>query len=537
MKPLPWSYSALSAFKQCPRNYAELKVYKHYKDEGNEKAKWGTHVHEEFEKALSRNDYKLPDNLSQYEPYLKSLRALPGVRFCEIKGGLNRQLEACDFFAKDVWVRTIIDYLVIDWSHDWAVVVDHKGLCLDTDIPTPHGFVKMRDLQVGDTVYGGSGLPCKVTCKSAVHYNPCFRIRFDDTTEIICDHEHRWKLDTGCIVCTDQLRKGDTIRIAPPAENETQELPIDPYVLGLWLADGKHSSSEISKPDKFIFDEIERRGYKLGNDTSGGRNCKTRTVKGIRRYLVGLGLLRNKHIPRVYMHASVAQRLDLLRGLMDGDGYANPTRRQGVFVNVNRQLAENVRDLVASLGNRVNMTECTTTGFGKLCKHHRISFRPMWDNPFMLPRKHDVAEQWPPSKWGYRKIKLVEGVPTVPTQCISVDSSDQTYLCTKNYIRTHNTGKSRYHDPRQLMLFALWVLYKFPKVKGVETRYAWVEENCSITKEVYMRHHIDDLWAMLMPDLKQYVQAFREESWQARESWKCGFCPVTTCQHWREPRK
>ena len=49
----------------------------------------------------------------------------------------------------------------------------------------------MIDIQVGDTVYDEKGEPCKVTRATDIMINrPCYRILFDDGTEIKTDAQH-----------------------------------------------------------------------------------------------------------------------------------------------------------------------------------------------------------------------------------------------------------------------------------------------------------------------------------------------------------
>src|SRR5690606_15857985 len=68
-----------------------------------------------------------------------------------------------------------------------------KALALDTPIPTPSGWTTMGSLKVGDEVFDESGKRCKVTHAFDVLYNrPCYRVRFDDGSEIVADAEHLW---------------------------------------------------------------------------------------------------------------------------------------------------------------------------------------------------------------------------------------------------------------------------------------------------------------------------------------------------------
>jgi replicative DNA helicase len=67
-----------------------------------------------------------------------------------------------------------------------------------------------------------------------------------------------------------------------------------------------------------------------------------------------LGLLGHKHIPAAYLRASIAQRRELLAGILDTDGTVTNTGAVQLAVT-NRRLAEGVRELVLSLGYRCSM--------------------------------------------------------------------------------------------------------------------------------------------------------------------------------------
>ena len=67
--------------------------------------------------------------------------------------------------------------------------------------------------------------------------------------------------------------------------------------------------------------------------------------------LRAMGQLGNKHLPEAYMVASAPQRLALLQGLMDSDGYVDVYGRCE-FVNIREELSNAVAELAASLGLR-----------------------------------------------------------------------------------------------------------------------------------------------------------------------------------------
>jgi hypothetical protein len=90
-----------------------------------------------------------------------------------------------------------------------------KGLALDTPLPTPSGWTTMGDVKVGDVLLGGDGSPCTVIACSPVQHRPCYRLEFDDGSEIIADDVHRWLT----ITYAERVRKS-----GQPAVRDTAEI-------------------------------------------------------------------------------------------------------------------------------------------------------------------------------------------------------------------------------------------------------------------------------------------------------------------------
>jgi hypothetical protein len=99
----------------------------------------------------------------------------------------------------------------------------------------------------------------------------------------------------------------------------------------------------------------------------------------------------------------------------------------------------------------------------------------------------------------------------------------------------HKTGK--HHTKfNQLKLFALWTFAAYPTVNQVRCEYYWTQ-TMTLGGETYTRDQISKLWATFIPDLKQYAEAFKTDTWQPRQSGLCrGWCPVTDCEFW-SPRR
>ena len=353
-------------------------------------------------------------------------------------------------YSKEAGGQTIEGYLrikgtidcILDLGNNIYECYDFKGLPIETPIPTPNGWSTMGDLKIGDIVYDQYGKKTKITGKSKQKIKNCYKITFDDTSTAVCDDEHYWTLYDGTVVQIKDLKLKNHINTACPIECEEKELPVDPYVLGIWLGDGRNRGGEVTSADSFVFEEIERRGYKLGkNQEKRKNNCSSRTIFGLTPNLRKLNVLHNKHIPEIYFRASYQQRLDLLRGLMDSDGTANNCRKHVVFMNCTEKLSDGVKELALTLGQRPLKSKTIQKGFGLTVTAYPVSFRPVNINPFLLPVKSNKVMGWGNGKSHIRTVTKIEKVEKCVTQCIEVDSPDRTYLCTKNMIPTHNSGK------------------------------------------------------------------------------------------------
>jgi hypothetical protein len=97
----------------------------------------------------------------------------------------------------------------------------------------------------------------------------------------------------------------------------------------------------------------------------------------------------------------------------------------------------------------------------------------------------------------------------------------------------YKTGSERYPEPKQLKLMALLVFSHYPEVKKVSGALMFIMKNVIIDEE-YTRDMIDELWAAFTPDLERLSQAYENNTWPANPSALCGYCPVNTCQFYKE---
>lgn len=349
-----------------------------------------------------------------------------------------------------------IDLLVKDGNDIY--IIDYKGLPLDTVIPTKTGWTTIGDIKEGDEIFDRDGNITKVIHKSDIHYNPCYKITFDNGESIVADHEHRWlisfrrpdKTFSDRIMTTEEIAKWliekprtsyniPKILNGKPLNLPEIDLPIDPYVLGCWLGDGSKSCGILTNINPKVWEEISNRGYTYGDNLSDEAHAEMRTIYGIRKELNHLELLNNKFIPDLYMRASFQQRLDLLRGLMDTDGYYHEGRKRFVMGTTQEWQARDLIKLVSTLGIKATLFEVDKRCNGKIFKGWDVCFSTNGLNPFLV-RNQDI--NFPLiDKHSFRNIVSVERVDTIATQCLEVDSPSHTFLFGESMIVTHNTNK------------------------------------------------------------------------------------------------
>ena len=337
----------------------------------------------------------------------------------------------------------------------------NEALALDTRIPTPSGWTTVGDVRPGDVIYGSAG-PVTVTAVTPVQEGrACFAVLFEDGERIVADDGHLWvSKPTGSAAkprvrtTVEMFEDGRTFAVPQhgPLASPDAALPLDPYLLGYWLGDGDARAPIITagvKDMPSLRAELTARGFMVTDLASSRaprvsvrlvgarRNRNDPRPAGVRTWLATLGVLRNKHIPAIYLRGSIAQRLDLLRGLMDSDGSVISGQSQAIFVNQNEALARGVAELAESLGYRVGVARTLDERWSRPREGWRVTFRADERvNPFLLRRKaHNVTGQRRP----WKSIQSIEPVASVPVKCIEVAAADHLFVVGEHWTLTHNT--------------------------------------------------------------------------------------------------
>jgi len=365
----------------------------------------------------------------------------------------------------------------VELPNDLVARLEGKALALGTPVPTPLGWRTMGDLSPGDLVFDETGAPTEVVAATAPMIGrPCREVVFSDGQRVVADAAHQWVTvdkagrrqgqQRAGIHTTDEIARtlradgelNHHVPLAAPVQYPARlDLPIEPYTLGAWLGDGTTTTAAITSWDDEILEQISGEGYAVRRFAYaphlygiGGTGHTRDAVTG--RYqrnaslssrLRDLGLREGKYIPRPYLEAGVGQRLALLQGLMDTDGFVDDDAGRCEFTSINERLADGTIELAASLGFRpvksVGRAMLDGVDHGP---RYRVKFTP--DRPvFRLRRK--LARQKPPTArfHRFRAIDVVRSVPSVPVRCIEVASPRGMFLVSRSFIPTHNSSLGR----------------------------------------------------------------------------------------------
>lgn len=115
-----WSFTSLTQFRNCPKQYQEVRVLKNFRDEKSEHAIWGDRVHKAIDVALTQ-EVPLPEGMTVWQGIVDKFRTVKGDLHVENQLAITEGFQPCAWFAKDAWCRGIIDALWIDGEKAKAV--------------------------------------------------------------------------------------------------------------------------------------------------------------------------------------------------------------------------------------------------------------------------------------------------------------------------------------------------------------------------------------------------------------------------------
>lgn len=404
-----------------------------------------------------------------------------------------------------------------------------KEVAHDTPVLTPDGWTTHGALRAGDYVFHPSGEPVRVVAIAPEEGVDEYEIEFSNGERIVAHacHEwtvrdrtsHSWKtvetlelLDRTWL--GQQGMRGSRARWQLPlvagVDFPARDLPIPPYVLGVWLGDGTATQANItsSAEDAAVLQrELALLGYPHSGVYVHAQYGTHRTYfgkTGLLKQLRELGVLNNKHVPEIYLRGDKTQRLELLAGLMDTDGHVEAKTGRARFVTTSEALRDAVFDLATTLGYRPYVSKAppatTSSGVAGRLTVYTVGFQPTETLPTRLER-HKILRVAPQRRVSIVAVRKVQGKPG---RCIQVSAHDGLYLVGRQLIPTHNSLIASDH-------FVSWAMGKHPEWEFISTSYA-VNLPIGFSRKIRDRIRSPEHQAVF-PDAKLRADATGVEEW------------------------
>ncbi len=344
-----------------------------------------------------------------------------------------------------------------------------KAQPLDAKVLTVNGWRAMGKIKVGDQVASVDGKQSKVVGVFPQGKKQVYEVAFSDGRSTEACGEHLWTVYYRTwlkprVLTTEQVaamlqrkryQKRLWIDVFTGHFGQETQLPISPWAFGILLGEGDFGSLRFSTASKRILERMKKElGPSCVVNHAGNYDYRITVNKAqtdpksipVRQTLRELELWgkrsHEKRIPEIYMQASLAQRLDLLQGLLDADGWVelHGTVR---FSTSSPQLADDVLNLARSVGAWAT----------KKTKHphytHKNEYREgresyviniTYANPARLFSLREKRIRAIPFRYR-KKPTFISIIPTrkVQTQCIAVSHPAQLYI-TDDFVVTHNTA-------------------------------------------------------------------------------------------------
>lgn len=336
-----------------------------------------------------------------------------------------------------------------------------KALDIDTPIPTPKGFVKMGDLQVGDTVFDEQGKTTIVIGAYDEQLNrSCYAVKFSDGSVIVADAEHLWltyddkargilhQEDSHSILVPGHSCEHSKSAVELLSEDLVKRKEPVAFTNGFSLAEFRARESEglpsIKSTEDILSTLLIEKRYNHSIPIVANAVLLKQQVFGIEPRTMGsflampMGLREeflvvNKHleqtilktipinyqgIPENYLFSSENQRREMLHGLESIIGSTSPGGYSSL-TTASSQLRKDLQILLASLGYQVQLYEEIDSSHEKL---YTIEYRA----------PHSIQDS-------HRYIVGITPVESRPVRCIRVINESHLFLAGTSFIPTHNT--------------------------------------------------------------------------------------------------
>lgn len=349
------------------------------------------------------------------------------------------------------------------------------------------------DLVPGDYVFARDGSPTKVLGVFPQGERDVYRVTFGDGRTLDVSDNHLWAVYPynerggyhGPTIYSTQtlMRKGlmgtldsgqrfmkYAVPMNQPVQWPTADLPVDPYALGVLIANGWFMGRDLSLYSDIDEEIVDRVGQAIGAASWGQPRgtyswCfrtdklldnkekqqirKADVLVGSASELIGVHEL-SVFIPEQYLTSSIEQRWALVQGLFDCDGYVDEYDQCRIsYGTESKQLAENIRTLLLSLGVQcwikqheprkglLRTTEYEVrvmAGFSDESRFFRLDRKKR-----LVIEGHHRSSRVIEKMFDYVDIRSIEKLDAKESMtCIYVDNDEHLYQA-GDFIVTHNT--------------------------------------------------------------------------------------------------
>ena len=370
-------------------------------------------------------------------------------------------------------INDIVDGLQSEYIIIAARASIGKAQPLYAKIKTASGWKRMGDIAIGDKLASVDGMYSEVTGVFPQGEKDVYEITFSDGRKARATDEHLWTVNN--VAWGDEHKTITTADIAQYLKSKrhqrrifvplvsgnfghNEDLPLDPWLLGLYLGDGwcKGSCVMFSNNDKENIDRVrsiigpENILHKGGKyDYRIRREKRNNQTTDIFKAIDSLGLSSvdsfTKFIPDVYKTACRSIRVSLLSGLISSDGNVEKSSTIS-YSSSSERLIDDIIELSRSLGciatKRSRHTFFTYKGEKKGgAKSYRTNIlmtNELKKEVLFLERHRERVREGRTRK-NLLTILSIEHVGKEQAQCIMVSHPSHLYI-TDDYVVTHNTA-------------------------------------------------------------------------------------------------
>ena len=403
----------------------------------------------------------------------------------KIKKGSKRGERVVDF--PECWDGVLFRYFYIYQAQNGGLYDKRGGLhgCeissrgkahpYSQEVYTPEGLKLWKDIKIGDTLFGDDGKTTKVIDIPFDDICDVYEITFKDGRKVKASGNHLWKVWRRYSHCFKTMstkemlqdfckkrkpsdkNKGVEFIYAVPSnrgvEWEFRHTKIDPYTMGLCLGDGCFRTEKLQNNVYYTSSEEDMCTYLkyvpydiIKLKTEKGYFIRIPNVRNIlQQWDLHMKKSEDKYIPEEYKFNSKEVRFNILKGLMDSDGFVDSNGIPIIGVS-SKQLADDIAFIARSLGynclQSVKKSGYKVNGEYKECLDNYIVRIYTSDRIFNLERKYKriskYESRYSRSNKDFSTIVDIKKLQDERCKCVTVDNESHCYLI-GDFVTTHNS--------------------------------------------------------------------------------------------------